>query len=97
MISLKSKFAISIHKITTFERDYILESKEIKNILVYAYVMNVNTSSIFVRNKKNKSIRISRNFCLNDLIEFEYSNVLQISIEHANLTLKTSKLTYKQL
>ena len=96
VISSRSKLAISIHKITTFERNYMFESKEIKNISIYAYIMNVDTSSILVRNEEDKSIRISRNFCLSDLIELEYSNVLQINTEHANLTLKISKSIHKQ-
>ena len=96
VISSRSKFTISIHKITTSERNYMFESKKIKNISVYAHVMNVDTSSILVRNEKDKSIRISRNFRLSNLIELEYLNVLQVNTEHADLILKISKSIHKQ-
>ena len=95
-ISANSEIAISIHRITILDRDYMFESKELINLSIYAHIIDSNTTTILIRNKNDKSIRISRNFRLKNLIELDYSNVLQVSTKNSNLALRIFKSTHKQ-
>ena len=95
-ISANSEIAISIHRITIFDRDYIFESKELINLSIYAHIIDSNTTTILIRNENDKSIRISKNFRLENLIELNYFNVLQVSTKHSNLALRILKSTHKQ-
>ena len=95
-ISANSEIAISIHKITILDRDYMFESKELINLSIYAHIIDSNTTTILIRNENDKSIRILRNFRLKNLIELDYSNVLQMSTKHSNLALRILKFTHKQ-
>ena len=84
-ISARSKIVIFIYKISVSKRDYMFESKKITNLSVYAHIINDNIISILIRNENDKTIHISRNFRLRNLIELDYFNVLQMSAEHSNL------------
>ena len=95
-ISTRSKIVISIHKITVSERDYMFESKEVTNLSVYAHIIDDNIISVLIRNENDTTIHISRNFRLKNLIELDYSNVLQMSAEHSNLALRISRSMHKQ-
>ena len=94
-ISSHSKLAISIHKIVTFDRDYIFESKKIANFAVYAHLMNYNIKTILVRNDIHNTVQISRNFRLRNLIEIDFSNAMHVDTDHFDLILKRSKYFHK--
>ena len=95
-IPTRSKIVISIHKITVSERDYMFESKEVTNLSMYAHIIDDNIISILIRNENDTAIHISRNFRLKNLIELDYSNVLQVSAKHSNLALRIPKSMHKQ-
>ena len=94
-ISSHSELTISIHKIVAFDRDYIFESKKIANFAVYAHLMNNNIKTILVRNDTHKTVQISKNFRLKDLIEIDFSNAMHVNTNYFNLILKRSKYFHK--
>ena len=94
-VSSHSKLAISIHKIVALDRDYIFESKEIANFAVYAHLMNNNIKTILVHNDTHKTVQVSRNFRLRDLIEIDFSNAMHVDTDYFDLTLKRSKYFHK--
>ena len=94
-VSSHSELAISIHKIMTFDRDYIFESKKIANFAVYAHLVNNNIKTILVRNDTHKTVQISKNFRLRNLIEIDFSNAMHVDTNHFDLILKRSKCFHK--
>ena len=94
-ISSHFKLTISIHKIMISKRDYIFESKEIKNLAVYAHIIDNNIKTILIRNDDDKAMKISRNFRLKDLIEIDFSNVMHVDVKHVDLVIKQFKNLHK--
>ena len=96
-ILLHSRFAIFIHKTVAFERGYIFKLKEIANLDIYAYLVDNDIKTIVIRNDSNKSVQISRNFCLENLLEIDFLNALHINVNQANFVLKSSKYIHNPI
>ena len=100
MILSQFEMIIIIHHTTLFaSRDFLFEFANDINFTLYAHLVNVFTFAILVRNDKNQSIQIFRNFRLNRISEFDFLNVFQIDIEKIDqvkhLTIKKSKFTHQ--
>lgn len=89
------EFTISIPKIVTSKRDYIFKSKKIKNLAVYAYIIDNNIKAILIRNDDDKTVNILRNFRRKNLIEINLSNVMHVDINHVHFVFKQSKNWHK--
>ena len=70
---------VSINHINfSISRNFFFESTNDLNIFIYVHVIDVFTISIIVRNDKNVSIKISRNFRLKRIFEIDFSNAFYI-------------------
>ena len=88
---------ISVHNVNLFvSRDFLFESKNTK-LIMYAHLVDVSTIAILIRNDKNISVKISRNYRLNRVFELDFSNVFHIdnSDDVRHLAIKKSKTSHK--
>ena len=85
VISSQSEVAISIHHaFFSASKDFLFESIDDINLTLYAHLVNASTSTILIRNDRNQTIQIFRNFRLDRITELNFSNVFQINIENVN-------------
>ena len=94
-VSSHFKLTMSIHKIIVSKRDYIFEFKKIKNLAVYAHVIDNEIKTILIRNDDDKAMKISRNFRLKDLVEIDFSNVIHVDVKHVDFVIKQFKHSHK--
>ena len=97
IVSSQSEMIISIHYLVDNifnDRDYLFESNETELIL-YAHLMNTFIEVILVRNDDKQVVKISRNYRLDYLIEFDYSNAFFVNDDNADLIMKASRITHK--
>ena len=74
-----SKMIVSVNHINfSISKNFLFESTNDLNIFMYVHVIDASTISIIVRNDKNVSIKISRNFRLKRMFEIDFSNVFHI-------------------
>ena len=100
VISSQFEVTISIHHaFFSASRNFLFELTDDINLTLYAHLVNAFTSVILIRNDRNQTIQISRNFRLDRITKLNFLNVFQISIENVNsvkhLTVKKSKSTHK--
>lgn len=95
IISSPSERLISIHKIDCLARNYLFEFAETTNFFIYAHFVNINAKFILIRNEKDKSLKILRNFKLKTLSKSVYINAFKINSCMSNLALRTSKQEHK--
>ena len=100
--SLKTRTALSeseclvkIYNIILSDRNYFFVSIFSVNFSIYAYVINLETNVILIRNDIKNVITISRNFRLNLLNEMNYFNVYMIDTTISKLAIKYSKIQHK--
>ena len=102
IIVISSQFEVAIfihHAFFSTSRDFLFESIDDINFILYAHLVNVFISAILIRNERDQVIQISRNFRLDRITELDFSNVFQISIENVDsvkhLTVKKFKFIHK--
>ena len=100
VISLQFEMTVVIHHTTLFaNRDFLFEFANDINFTLYVHLVDVFTFAVFVRNDRDQTIQISRNFRLDRISKFDFFNVFQIDIENADqirhLTAKKSKFTHQ--
>ena len=97
IVSSQSEMIISIHYFVDNifnDRNYFFESNEIELIL-YAHLMNTFIEIILVRNDDKQIVKISRNYRLDYLTEFDYSNAFFVNDDNVDLIMKASRITHK--
>ena len=100
VISSQFEIAIFIHHVSfSISKNFLFESIDDINFILYVHLVNASISVILIRNERNQTIQISRNFRLDRITKLNFSNVFQISIENVDnakhLTIKKSKFTHK--
>ena len=97
IISFKSECLISIHAMIFFSnRDFLFEFKKTSNLITYVHLMNLSSFFILIRNERKQVVKILRNFRLNTLTKFDYSNVYQAYSKNVfDLIIRHFKLTHK--
>ena len=86
---------ISIHKIVTFNRNYLFESFDSTNFSIYAHLIDDKINFILIRNNSDKFLKIFRNFKLSFLFQFSDINVFQINTHLFDMILRNSKSDHK--
>ena len=74
---------IYFNNIVSNNRDFLFEFNNL-NVLLYAYLININFKNIFVKNDNNKIVQILRNCRVKRMIELDFSNVFQIHVDENN-------------
>ena len=98
IISSQSKFPIEIYYFVILkDRNFLFESNKISYFTNYAYLINVTTKTIVLKNNTNRSIYISRNYCLSKLSKIKYSNAFYLDAinKTQDLFSRQSKLLYQ--
>ena len=97
MISPRSILSMKIHHLDiSTKRNFLFEFNDV-DFFFYAHMIDSQTTIVMIRNEKNKSFRISRNFRLKKTIELNYSNAFQIFFEKMKeLTIKFLKSMHKK-
>ena len=79
------EITISIHNfILSNNRDFLFESNNDFKLSMYIYFVDTFTFFIIIRNKQNVLIQISRNYRLNHISKFDFSNVFYINDSNEN-------------
>ena len=99
IVSFHSKLVVSINHLSLSNtKNFLFESDYDLNIVMYAYFIDAFISAVIVRNDKSVSIKISRNFRLDRIFEFDFFNVFHIDDNKENvreLVIKHLKVTHK--
>ena len=100
VISSQFEIIILIHHVSfSISKNFLFESIDDVNFILYAHLVNIFISIILIRNERNQVIQISRNFRLDRITKLDFSNVFQISIENVDnvkhLTVKKFKFIHK--
>ena len=97
IISSHIEMTISVHNVNlSVSRDFLFESENSK-LVMYVHLIDVSTTAILIRNDKNISIKISRNYRLDRVSELDFSNVFHIdnSNDVRHLAIKKSKTSHR--
>ena len=97
IISSHIEMIISVHNVNlSVSRDFLFESENSK-LVMYVHLIDVSTTAILIRNDKNISIKISRNYRLDRVSELDFSNVFHIdnSNDVRHLAIKKSKTSHR--
>ena len=99
IISVRLKCLIAIHSITFLSnKDFLFESFKTSNFVIYAHLLNLYTSFIFVRNDHDQNMKILRNLRLSTTTELKYFNAYSVNFENVfDLILRHLKSTHKSL
>ena len=99
IISSYSKITISINHLTLLTiKNFLFELNNDLNVFIYVYLIDVFIVAVLIRNDKNVSIKIFRNFRLDQVFEIDYSNTFHIKNvfeKIRNLIVKRPKFTHK--
>ena len=99
VISSHVEIIVAVHHVElSTTKDFLFESNDNFNFILYAHLVDAFTKSIVVRNDKEFSIMISRNFRLSKIFEIDFFNDFHIDIDDENvkyLVVKKSKFTHK--
>ena len=95
LISAHTEKLISIYKIFLANQNYFFESANSINFFIYAYLIDIKTNFISIRNDNNKALRISKNFKLSKIVESEYVNAFQVDTTVSELAIRSSKSDYQ--
>ena len=99
IISSHVEMIVVVHHVElSTTRDFLFESNDSLNFILYAYLVDASIKSIVVRNDREFSIMISRNFRLDRVFEIDFSNDFHIDIDNDDvkyLIVKKSKFTHK--
>lgn len=99
IINVSFKFEITIlvyYTSISNNRDFLFELNRL-NLLLYAYLVNLETRNIVVRNNSNKTIYILRNCRLRRITKLEFFNIFYIVANSnvLNLILRKTFANYK--
>ena len=97
IISSHIEMIISVHNVNLFVfRDFLFESKNTK-LIMYVHLIDVSITAILIRNDKNVSVKISRNYRLDRVFELDFSNVFHIeeSDDVRHFAIKKSKTFHR--
>lgn len=95
MISFDIEQLLKIHHIILSKRNYIFKLIKTINFSIYAYIIDIETNFVLIRNDIASSIKVSRNFRLNTINEINYINVYVIDAKTSDLIIKTSRSNHK--
>lgn len=96
LIFSHTMLSIKIHHLNiSTKKIFLFESNDV-NFSMYVHMIDSRIAIIMIRNEKNISIRIPRNFRLKRTIELNYSNAFQIANDVENLTIKYLKSFHKK-
>ena len=86
------------HVELSITKNFLFESNDNFNFILYAHFVDAFTKSIVVRNDKKFSIMIFKNFRLNKIFEIDFFNNFHIDIDDENVkyfVVKKSKFIHK--
>ena len=99
IISSHVEMIVVVHHVElSITRDFLFESNDNLNFILYAHLVDASIKSIVVRNDKEFSVMISRNFRLDKVFEIDFSNDFHINIDDNDvkyLIVKKSKFIHK--
>lgn len=90
-IVVQSKLQISIFAefSVSNDRDFVFESSNEANLILFHHIVNFTINQIVIRNNSSKAVVISKNFCFETISKLIYENFFQI--QTFNLIMKSSK------
>ena len=86
------------HAELSITKDFLFESNDNFNFILYAHLVDAFIKSIIVRNDKEFPVMISRNFRLDKISEIDFFSDFHIDIDDENVkyfVVKESKFTHK--
>ena len=99
IVSSHTKMTISInHFSLSIIKNFFFESNNDLSIFMYVHIIDVDINVIIIRNVKNVSIKILKNYRLNRISKIDFLNAFHIdnvNEKMRDLTLKHSKITHK--
>ena len=79
VVSSHAELTISIHNVNLSKnRNFLFESDDDIELNIYVYMINAIITIILIRNDKNVSIKISKNYRFEHVIEIDFFNVFHI-------------------
>ena len=76
IVSFRSKITIFIHYVAlSIIKNFLFESADNVNFTLYVYFVDISTFVVIIRNNRNQSIQISRNFRLEQITKLNFFNV----------------------
>ena len=99
IISSHVELIVDVHHVElSITRDFLFESNDNFNFILYVHLVDAFIKFIIVRNDRKFSIMISRNFRLDRVFEIDFSNDFHIDIDDDDvkyLVVKKLKFTHK--
>ena len=95
IVSSRTEISISIHRISLSDRDYFFELTK-ANFSIYCHIVDTITNVVLIRNDKNKTVKISKNFRLNKFVELEHFNAFHVNSESSNFVIRRLKSEHKK-
>ena len=99
VLSSRNQMIILIHHLVDelfVNRDFLFESDE-SNLILYVHIIDVDIKVVLIINDSNNVVKISRNFRLDRLIEFDFSQTYHLNEDEnvVELTRRKSKFEHK--
>ena len=99
VISSHVEMIVVVHHVElSITKDFLFESNDNFNFILYAHLFDASIKSIIVRNDREFSVMIFRNFRLDRIFEIDFFNDFHIDIDDENvkyLVVKKSKFIHK--
>ena len=99
VLSSRNQMIISIHHLVDellVSRDFLFEFDD-SNLILYAHIIDVDIKIVLIINDSNTTVKISRNFRLDKLIELDFSQTYHLNESEnvVELTKRRSKFEHK--
>ena len=99
VLSSRNQMTIFIHHFVDellVNRDFLFESDE-SNFILYVHIVDVDIKVVLIINDSNHVVKISRNFRLDKLIEFDFSQIYHLNEDEnvVELIKRKSKFEHK--
>lgn len=96
IILSRIKTSIEIyHLIILKNQDYLFKLEELSYVTIYAYMINIITRIIMIRNDFNNLVQILRNRRLEKVIKLNFFNAFYVkNVELRDLVTRKSKFQY---
>ena len=100
VVSSHAAMIVAVHHADlSITRDFLFESNDDLNFIMYVHLIDVDIKCVLIRNDKNVSIMIFRNYRLDRIFELNFSNVFHIDSyvddDVTHLTIKKLKTIHK--
>ena len=100
VVSSHAAMIVVVHHVDlSVTRNFLFESNDDFNLIMYAHFIDVDIKCVLIRNDKNVSIMIFRNYRLDRIFELDFSNVFHIDSyvddDVTHLTIKKFKTIHK--